>query len=130
MTTRIEKINLLKEIAPENLTPDVITTLGFIGNIVTKTFEKNSHGEYTVINLPGRIGKVLIGGDYNCWGAVVGARVDEGHLILIVNFDFGLCGVVSRTLEYSFTSDKVNKILPINIGIINTFDELKVMEDT
>jgi hypothetical protein len=102
MSQIIDIIDLRGQIAPKNLTPEVQMVLGFIGNRVHVMKEYDDDDDLVYALVEQRTSLLVMGDD--SWGAVTGAFVKDGHLILIANFgDDG---------EYSFclTGEGANQI--------------------
>lgn len=84
MSQVINIIDLRGQIAQENLTPEVQTVLGFIGNVVHVMKEDDDDNDLVYALTEQRTGLLVQGDD--SWGAVTGAFVKDGHLVLIGNF--------------------------------------------
>ena len=78
-------INLREQIAPENMTPAVELILKFIGDVVVTTPQSDGEDESLDYEFPNQTESLLILGD-DSWGAVTGAFVQNGHLVLVANY--------------------------------------------
>lgn len=119
----VETIELLTTIAPENLTPEVIKVLKYLGPVVVVTTERygDDEDDCTIdYEFPFQTEGLLICGD-DAWGGVTRAYVHEGHLILVANYgDDG-------EFAYNLTGDlnrRFNKISLSDITICKLLSEI------